>query len=179
MMVDATPYNQPLTAERLFGWQAPVVHRCSGMSESRQVPGVTTGRYRCRWSPGRSAANACISRPLRRAHRGEMKVPRVVQQPRDTEPVLKAGWRFWFVTIHPFDDGNGRIARAIADMSLASSEGSPQRFYSMSAQIRQARNDDYGTLEKTQRGRSTDPVAGMVLGCLGRAIEGAQTHWPP
>ena len=58
----------------------------------------------------------------------------------------------WFVTIHPFDDGNGRIARAIADWALARSDNSPQRFYSMSAQIRQERNDYYDILEKTQKG---------------------------
>jgi Fic family protein len=58
----------------------------------------------------------------------------------------------WFVTIHPFDDGNGRIARAIADLTLARSEHSSQRFYSMSAQIRQERNDYYDILERTQKG---------------------------
>ena len=68
--------------------------------------------------------------------------------------MLKAGLsHLWFVTIHPFDDGNGRIARAIADMALARSEKSPQRFYSMSAQIRIERNTYYDTLEATQRGK--------------------------
>jgi len=69
------------------------------------------------------------------------------------EPVLKAALaHVWFVTIHPFGDGNGRIARAIADMALARSEGSSQRFYSMSAQIREERQDYYRILEQTQRG---------------------------
>jgi Fic family protein len=84
--------------------------------------------------------------------------------------------------MHPFDDGNGRIARAIADMALARSEGSPQRFYSMSAQIRQERNAYYDILERTQRGNmditaTMDITAWMdwFLGCLGRAIDGAQT----
>jgi Fic family protein len=93
-----------------------------------------------------------------------------------TEAVLKAALaHLWFVTIHPFDDGNGRIARAIADMSLARSEGSSQRFYSMSAQIREERGDYYGILERTQKG--TMDVTGWMewfLGCLTRAIEGAQ-----
>jgi Fic family protein len=94
-----------------------------------------------------------------------------------TEPVLKAALaHLWFVTIHPFDDGNSRIARTIADMSLARSEGSSQRFYSMSAQIREERGEYYGILERTQKG-TMDVTAWMewFLGCLTRAIEGAQS----
>ncbi len=93
------------------------------------------------------------------------------------DAVIKAALsHLWFVTLHPFDDGNGRIARAIADMALARSENSPQRFYSMSAQIRQERNAYYDILEKTQKG-TMDVSAWMewFLGCLGRAIYGAQT----
>jgi Fic family protein len=92
------------------------------------------------------------------------------------EPVLKAAVaHLWFVTIHPFDDGNGRIARAIADMSLARSEGSPERFYSMSAQVREERGDYDRILEETQRG-TLDITAWMdwFLACLTRAIKGAQ-----
>src|SRR5581483_7599435 len=93
------------------------------------------------------------------------------------DPVLKAGLaHFWFVTIHPFDDGNGRIARAIADMALARSENSPQRFYSMSAQIRLERDAYYEILERTQKGTmDITPWMEWFLGCLGRAIDGAQT----
>ncbi len=93
------------------------------------------------------------------------------------DPVLKAGVaQLWFVTIHPFDDGNGRLARAIADLALARSEHSPQRFYSMSAQIRQERNAYYEILEETQKGSmDITPWMAWFLGCLGRAIEGAQT----
>jgi Fic family protein len=81
----------------------------------------------------------------------------------------------WFVTIHPFEDGNGRIARAIADRALARSEGSPQRFYSMSARIRQEREDYYAILEQTQRGSmDITPWMDWFFGCLGRAIEEAQ-----
>ena len=90
--------------------------------------------------------------------------------------VVKAGMaHLWFVTIHPFEDGNGRIARAIADMALARSEQSSQLFYSMSAQIRQERADYYDILERTQKATmDITPWMGWFLGCLGRAIEGAQ-----
>lgn len=81
----------------------------------------------------------------------------------------------WFVTIHPFEDGNGRIARAIADMTLARSENSTQRFYSMSAQIRLERKAYYDTLEQTQKGGlDITPWLEWFLGCLDRAIEGAE-----
>jgi len=93
-----------------------------------------------------------------------------------TDLVLKAGVaHLWFVTIHPFEDGNGRIARAIADLVLARSEQSAQRFYSMSAQIRQERADYYEKLEETQK-RDLDITRWLdwFLGCLGRAIEGAE-----
>lgn len=82
---------------------------------------------------------------------------------------------FWFVTNHPFDDGNGRIARAIADRALARAEASPKRFYSMSAQIRAERNDYYRVLELTQKnGPDITPWMEWFLGCLHRAIQGAE-----
>ena len=84
------------------------------------------------------------------------------------------------MTIHPFDDGNGRIARAIADMAARASENSPQRFYSMSAQIRQERNDYYDILEQTQKGTlDITPWLEWFLGCLGRAIDGAESRLRP
>ena len=90
--------------------------------------------------------------------------------------MLKAGLaHLWFVTIHPFDDGNGRIARAIADMTLARSEKSTQRFYSMSAQIRRERKAYYDMLEATQKGDlDITPWLEWFLGCLDRAIDGAE-----
>ncbi len=92
------------------------------------------------------------------------------------DPVLKAAIaHLWFVTIHPFEDGNGRIARAICDMMLARSEGSPQRFYSLSAQLRRERKDYYAMLERTQKGDLD--ITGWLewfLACLDRAFDGAE-----
>src|SRR5690606_11159494 len=108
---------------------------------------------------------------------GEMqRVPGWFNDDSTTEPVLKAALaRVWVVPIHPFDDGNGRIARAIADLSLARSERSSQRFYSMSAQIREERGEYYGILERTQKGTmDITPWMEWFLGCLTRAIDGAR-----
>jgi Fic family protein len=92
------------------------------------------------------------------------------------DPVLKAGIsHFWFVTIHPFEDGNGRIARAIADMALARADGMAERFYSMSSQIAAERKAYYQQLEAAQRGElDITRWLGWFLECLGRAIEDAQ-----
>jgi len=90
----------------------------------------------------------------------------------DSDPVLKSGLaHFWFVTVHPFEDGNGRIARAIADLVLARSEESPQRFYSMSSRIRHERKAYYDVLEQSQRG-TLDITSWLdwFLDCLGRAL---------
>ena len=95
--------------------------------------------------------------------------------PISSDPVIKAALaHLWFVTIHPFEDGNGRIARAIADLALARSEGSSQRFYSLSAQIRTERSAYYDQLEQTQKGE-TDVTEWVLwfLACLERAIRGA------
>jgi Fic family protein len=96
--------------------------------------------------------------------------------PSPVDPVLKAGVaHFWFVTIHPFEDGNGRIARAIADMVLARADSARERFYSMSAQIEAERKNYYQNLEAAQRG-GVDITSWLAwfLGCLGRAIDGAE-----
>jgi Fic family protein len=93
----------------------------------------------------------------------------------DIDPVMKAGLaHFWFVTIHPFEDGNGRIARAIADMSLARADASKERFYSMSSQIERERKSYYDCLERRQRGNLdvTDWLS-WFFNCLDRAIESA------
>ena len=92
------------------------------------------------------------------------------------DPDLKAALaHFRFITIHPFEDGNGRIARAIADMALARADGSAQRFYSMSAQIETERNAYYDRLEGAQRGeRDITAWLDWFLGCLCRAFERAE-----
>ena len=92
------------------------------------------------------------------------------------DPVLKAGIaHFWFVTIHPFEDGNGRISRAIADMALARAEGTMERFYSMSTQIEAEKKHYYLNLEQSQKG-GVDITSWLewFLGCLGRAVAGAE-----
>jgi len=179
MMIDATRhYDRPLTAERLFGWHAALFPTgYSGLSR------VKVGA----WRDDRSGPMEVVSGPAgkERLHfvapsagnlRDEMHSFLKWHNAKiEVDPVLKASLaHLWFVTIHPFDDGNGRIARAIADLGLARSEGSPQRFYSMSAQIRRERNAYYNILEKTQKG-TMDVTAWMdwFLGCMGRAIDGA------
>ena len=181
MMLDATRhYDQPLTAERLFGWHASLFPAGrSGMHK------ITTGS----WRDDSTGAMEVVSGPIgkQRVHFEAPAASRLDQEMQiflrwfngaaGLESVLKAALaHFWFVTIHPFDDGNGRIARAIADMALARSENSPQRFYSMSAQIRQERDVYYNILEQTQQG-TVDITSWMkwFLDCLGRAIDGAQT----
>jgi Fic family protein len=90
---------------------------------------------------------------------------------------VKAGLaHLWFVTLHPFDDGNGRVTRAVDDLFLARADGSPQRFYSLSAQIQRERNAYYDVLERTQKG--TLDVTGWLswfLGTLARAVASART----
>jgi len=181
MMLDATRhYEQPLTAERLFAWHASLFPTGrSGMTR------IKTGT----WRDDSSGPMEVVSGPVGK-ERVHFRAPSAERLDRemsafldgfnakaDIDPVLKAGLaHLWFVTVHPFDDGNGRIARAIADMALARSESSPQRFYSMSAQIRQERNAYYNILEETQKGTlDITPWMQWFLGCLGRAIDGAQT----
>jgi len=180
MILDATQrYDQPLTGERLFGWHASLFP--TGRSGMHRI---TVGA----WRDGRTAPMQVVSGPVgrERVHFEAPAAERLEEEMRrflecfngdaTTEPVLKAVLaHLWFVTVHPFDDGNGRIARAIADMSLARSEGSPQRFYSMSAQIREERGEYYGILERTQKSTmDVTPWMEWFLGCLTRAIEGAQ-----
>ncbi len=94
----------------------------------------------------------------------------------DLDPLLKAGLgHFWFMTLHPFEDGNGRTARAVADLLLARADGSPQRFYSMNAQILKERRKYYDVLERSQRG-DLDVTAWLswFLACLQRAVAASE-----
>jgi Fic family protein len=179
MMLDATSnYAQPLTPERLFGWHAALFP--TGRSGLHKI---TVGA----WRNDSTGPMQVVSGPVGRqkvhyeapaAARVGKEMERFLswfQAPGDTDPLFIAGLaHLWFVTIHPFDDANGRIARAIADMALARSEGSPQRFYSMSAQIRRERNEYYSMLELTQKG-DLDVTSWQewFLSCLRRAIEGS------
>ena len=181
MMLDATRhYDQPLTAERLFSWHASLFPTGrSGMSKIRVGAwrDDSTGPMEVVSGPvGKEQVH--FEAPAAARLDGEMKAfLDWFNRPPDIDEVLKAGLaHLWFVTIHPFDDGNGRLARAIADMVLARSENSPQRFYSMSAEIRQERAAYYDILEQTQKGTlDITPWMEWFLGCLGRAIDGAQT----
>jgi Fic family protein len=179
MMLDATQrYDAPLTPERLFAWHAALFP--TGRSGMHPITVAA-------WRNDRTSSMQVVSGPVgrERVHFEAPAAGRIddeMQQfvdwfNRDAmEPVLKAAQaHLWFVTVHPFDDGNGRIARAIADMALARSERSPQRFYSMSAQIRDERADYYRILEQTQRGTlHVTPWLEWFLLCLTRAIENAR-----
>lgn len=179
MMLDATTnYTQPLTADRLFGWHAALFP--TGRSGLHRI---TAGKWRDDSGGPMQVLSGSIGR--QRVH---YQAPPAARLPEEmdrflswfessgkTDELLVAGLaHLWFVTIHPFDDGNGRIARAIADMALARSESSPQRFYSMSAEIRRERNAYYTALEHTQKGTlDVTRWQEWFLSCLDRAIKGS------
>lgn len=180
MMLDATGnHAEALTEQRLFAWHASLFPTGrSGMSKIRvgnwrddshgpmQVVSGPVGREKVHYE----------APPAERLPEEMAKFLHWFEQPEDTDPLLIAGLaHLWFVTIHPFEDGNGRIARAIADMALARSEKTGQRFYSMSAQIRRERKAYYDTLEWTQKDElDVTRWQDWFLNCLHRAIEGAQ-----
>jgi Fic family protein len=180
MMMDATSnYTNALTADRLFDWHASLFPTGrSGMSKIR------VGN----WRDDSDGPMRVISGPIgkEKVHYEAPPAERVPAEmekflcwfakPGAMDPLMISGLaHLWFVTIHPLEDGNGRIARAIADMALALLEKTGQRFYSMSAQIRRDRKDYYNTLERIQKG-DLDITGWMewFLNCLDRAIEGAQ-----
>lgn len=157
MVLDATQKNKrPLTAQRLFSWHAALFPT----GRSGMYP-IVVGN----WRKDTMGPMQVVSGPMgkERVHYEAPDSKMVGKEmnrfikwfntEQALDPVIKAGVaHLWFVTIHPFDDGNGRIARAIADMQLARADGSSQRFYSMSAQIRLERKKYYDILEQTQRG---------------------------
>ncbi len=181
MMLDATQnHSAPLTKKRLFAWHACLFP--TGRSGMRKI---AVGK----WRPAEAEPMQVVSGPIGR-ERIHFEAPAADRLDREmtaflkwfeseqkTDPVLKAAVaHFWFVTIHPFEDGNGRMARAIADMALARAEGAKERFYSMSAQIEAERKNYYLRLERSQRG-DTD-ITGWIewfLECLRRALEGAES----
>ena len=180
MMLDATQnYAEPLTAERLLGWHGAL------------FPTGRSGLVKIRvadWRDDTAGPMQVVSGPVGRekihytAPPAERLVPEVAaflewfERPDDLDPVLKAGLaHLWLVTLHPFDDGNGRITRAVGDLALARSEQIHQRFYSLSAQIQQERADYYTILERTQKG-GMDVTEWLLwfLSCLQRAIARAE-----
>jgi Fic family protein len=180
MMLDATQkYEEALTRDRLFAWHASLFP--TGRSGMRKI---VVGA----WREEKSGPMQVVSGPhgRERIHYEAPTAGRLDAEMQtfldwfngedDSDLVLKAALaHLWFVTIHPFEDGNGRVARAIADMSLARSEESSQRFYSMSAQIRLERNAYYDILESTQKDDlDITPWMEWFLGCLDRAIAGAE-----
>jgi Fic family protein len=176
MMLDATQnFLASLTDERLFGWQAALFPTGrSGMHK------ITVGAWRTGEKGPMQVVSGAIGKE--KVHYEAPEAGKVdaemtsflawFNQEQAMDPVIKAALaHLWFVTIHPFEDGNGRIARAIADMQLARADDSPQRFYSMSSQIRKERNDYYDILEKTQKGNlDVTEWLEWFLNCLDRAL---------
>jgi Fic family protein len=181
MMLDATQkFRQPLNVARLFGWHGALFPTGrSGLNK------IKVGEWRDEKSGPMQVVSGAYGRE--KVHYEAPTADRLDKEMQaflhwfntddaNIDPVIKAAVaHLWFVTIHPFDDGNGRIARAIADMALARSEDSPQRFYSMSAQIRLERNAYYNMLETTQKGDlNITPWLEWFLACLDRAFDGAE-----
>jgi Fic family protein len=180
MMLDATQnYDKPLTKERLFGWHASLF--ATGYSGLRKIK---VGAWRDDAEGPMQVVSGSVGH-----ERVHFEAPAADRLEREmtgfldwfnnddaADPVLRAGIaHLWFVTVHPFEDGNGRIARAIADMTLARSERSAQRFYSVSAQIRHEQNVYYDGLEETQKG-TLDITSHLkwFLDCLNRAFDDAE-----
>ncbi len=181
MMLDATQnFESPLSADRMFGWHAALFPTGrSGMQK------IVIGRWRDNET---NNPMQVLSGPMGR-ETIHFQAPDSVllkdemdhflvwfNAEQSIDPVIKAAIaHLWFVTIHPFDDGNGRIARALADMQLARSDKSSNRFYSMSAQIRNERNGYYDILESTQKGSlDITPWLEWFLGCLDRALSASE-----
>ncbi|MCL1973390.1 MAG: Fic family protein [Bacteroidetes bacterium] len=174
MMLDATQrYEQPLTHERLFGWHNALFP--SGYSGAYKID---TARYR---SGEMQVVSGAMGKE--RVHYQAIQ-PECVQPEMDklvhwinndfsVSAIIKAAIaHFWFIIIHPFDDGNGRIARTISDMQLARAEKSPQRFYSLSSQILIEKRPYYDVLQKVQHNLNSDITEWLLffLNCLKNAL---------
>jgi Fic family protein len=180
MTLDATKnFASPLTRERLFVWHAALFP--TGQSGLRTI---TVGSWRMDGQgPMRVVSGAAghqrVHYEAPPAARIEAEMAAFLKWFNAPSPldglVAAALAHLWFVTIHPFDDGNGRIARTLADMVLARSEHAPERFYSLSSQIRRERPDYYASLERTQKG-DLDVTARLqwFVACFGRAIDAAE-----
>lgn len=174
MILDATQnFDQPVTAERLFSWHSLLFPSgCSSFTKVT-VGGWRTGPvYVVSGHFGKETVH--FEAPTAERVEGEMALflEWLENDEEALDPIVKAAIaHLWFVTIHPFEDGNGRIGRAIADLLLARSEKNPYRFYSLSAQIQAERKEYYGMLEDTQKG-SLDITAWLLwfLSCLDRAL---------
>ena len=179
MLLDATHgFSSPLTKSRLCGWHAGLFP--SGRSGLRRI---SVGEWRREGSDPMRVVSGPIGRETvhfeapcaQRLEREMAAFLAWMEAPDAMDPVLRAGQaHLWFVTIHPFEDGNGRIGRAIADLALARADGAGERFYSLSAQMESERKDYYLQLERQQRG--TPDITGWLewfLGCLGRAVRNA------
>lgn len=157
MMLDATQnYKIPLSDDRLFGW-----HNCLFPTGRSGMYKINVGQWRTDDNGPMQVVSGGMGRE--KIHFQAPDAPLLEKEmnqfiawfnnEKDLDPVLKAGIsHLWFITLHPFDDGNGRIARAITDMQLCKADGSNKRFYSMSAQILIKRNQYYTILEQTQKG---------------------------
>ena len=180
VMLDATRnYLKPLSKSRLYDWHA-ALFPTGRMGMQR----MNVGKWRTKESGPMQVVSGSIGRE--KVHfeaptydRLESEMAQLIKwfnaKPQSDLIIHSALAHFWFVTIHPFDDGNGRIARALADMMLARSEGSTQRFYSMSSQIQRERKAYYNVLENSQK--STLDVTEWIewfLGCLKRSIESSE-----
>jgi Fic family protein len=180
MVLDATEkYDRPLTAERLFNWHAGLFPPGHSF-----MPGITVGAWRTDATGPTQVVSGLTGRervqyeapPAGRLEREMRTLLDWFNAGDAVDPVLKAGIaHLWFVTIRPFDVGNGRIARAISDMALARSERSAHRCYSMSAHIRRQRVAYHATLAATQQG-DLDVTSWLewFLDCLGRAVDNAE-----
>lgn len=177
MMLDAVDnYRSPLTDERLFGW-----HNCLFPTGRSGMEVINVGRYR---TDAMNVESGAMGREKIHYHAPEPEMVPVEMERflawfnSDDTPedyVKSAVAHFWFVSIHPFDDGNGRIGRAIADMALSQADNSTMRYFSVSRQINEEKREYNNMLEHCQKG-SCDITAWIhwYLGCMLRAISGAE-----